>query len=853
MSSKWPRVSKQRPCPKCGKPDRCTIAPDGSAGRCFRNGETWRDGNAPRNRSAHVGAAHRPKSKPDSTDWKAAAERFAAAISPEQLTALADATGIHAAAWQGLSPGWATASELKAMRAGGAGWAENPPDGAYTFPERAGDGRIIGISLRAPDGRKGFPAGAKRGLIVPADLHKRQGSVLIVEGASDVAACKAVGLLAVGRPSNRGGSDDLAAMLDSMPALVLGENDGKPGGAWPGRDGAKAVAQRMAAAWSEPIRWALPPAESKDVRDWLKARVAAGLDTSSVDAMNAAGAEFLAAVEVAAKIAKPERRSQADALVDLAHSTYRLGMSIDREAFAVPVDGPAVAMMFRGGGSALRAALAKQYRAVTGKTPSASALADALTALEGMAQDSDPEPVALRLAAHDGGVVVDLGDKSGRAIVVNPGGWAVEAVSPVLFRRTALTLPLPEPSAATAAELAELRGLLNVDDDTWPLVVGYLVAAYMPDLPHPVVMLGGEQGTGKSTAARLLIGLIDPSAAPLRSEPRDAEQWAVAASGSWAVCIDNVSHITGWLSDAICKAVTGDGLVRRKLYTDSDLAVLSFRRCIMLTSIDAGALRGDLGDRLLLADLERIPESQRRTEAELHAAFGQAGPRLLGALLSAVSQTLAELPAVKLATMPRMADFARVLAAVDVACPELTGGRAFNLFAGQRNRIAGEVVEADPVAAAVVKVMETRDSWVGTAAELLAALPSGQHPPRGWPATARALAGRLKRVAPALRHVGIVHTPPAEADKSRTHRLEKGRIQPPQPPEPPKNGVSTAPAGIFDGRYAGGTESTTAQPPTDRPSENGVFGPDTVDSGRLGGMGGTNPVTSGDGRERGEL
>ena len=46
--------------------------------------------------------------------------------------------------------------------------------------------------------------------------------------------------------------------------------------------------------------------------------------------------------------------AQADALVDLARDRYRLGISTDGEAFAVPVDGPTVAMMFRGSGSALR-------------------------------------------------------------------------------------------------------------------------------------------------------------------------------------------------------------------------------------------------------------------------------------------------------------------------------------------------------------------------------------------------------------------------------------------------------------------------------------------------------------------
>jgi len=36
--------------------------------------------------------------------------------------------------------------------------------------------------------------------------------------------------------------------------------------------------------------------------------------------------------------------------------------------------------------------------------------------------------------------------------------------------------------------------------------------------PYPVLCLAGEQGTGKSTLARLVRSLIDPASAPLRSE-----------------------------------------------------------------------------------------------------------------------------------------------------------------------------------------------------------------------------------------------------------------------------------------------------------------------------------------------
>src|SRR5262249_33957254 len=159
-----------------------------------------------------------------------------------RLGELAVGLGVTTAALQSIAVGWATVDELRTMRASGAGWQENYPDGAYTIPERDGGGRLIGLSLRAADGRKGFPRGAKRGLMGSASLRERPDPVLVVEGASDVAACEALGIAAVGRPSNSGGSMDLGKLLDSREVLLVGENDAKPDGSWPGRDGAKRVA-----------------------------------------------------------------------------------------------------------------------------------------------------------------------------------------------------------------------------------------------------------------------------------------------------------------------------------------------------------------------------------------------------------------------------------------------------------------------------------------------------------------------------------------------------------------------------------------------------------------------------------
>ena len=130
---------------------------------------------------------------------------------------------------------------------------------------------------------------------------------------------------------------------------------------------------------------------------------------------------------------------------------------------------------------------------------------------------------------------------------------------------------------------------LNVATADRPLALAWEIAALIdPESPHPILSLFGEQGTGKSTGCRRLVSLIDPSPVPLRKPPRDPEGWVTAAQGSWVVALDNLSHVPDCLSDSLCRAATGDGDVRRALYTDSDLAVFAFRRCILLNGIDVG-------------------------------------------------------------------------------------------------------------------------------------------------------------------------------------------------------------------------------------------------------------------------
>lgn len=262
--------------------------------------------------------------------------------------------------------------------------------------------------------------------------------------------------------------------------------------------------------------------------------------------------------EAAEAEGRTDKPTIATVLVRMVEAEYDLLQSHEGEPYAAPREGPRTALSLRGRGS-LRRELAAAYFDETDRAANGSALADALSVLEGKALRTARDTVAVRLAALDGGVVLDLGDESARAVVARPGAWEVVERSPVLFRRSGLTAAMPEPQRG--GRLDDMRDLLNVGDEDWDLLVGYMVAAWVPDIPHPVLWLTGEQGVGKTSALRMLATLLDPSPAPTRTSPRDIQEWSVTARESLVICVDNVSSIPPWFSDAICRTATGDGLI----------------------------------------------------------------------------------------------------------------------------------------------------------------------------------------------------------------------------------------------------------------------------------------------------
>jgi hypothetical protein len=487
----------------------------------------------------------------------------------------------------------------------------------------------------------------------------------------------------------------------------------------------------------------------------VEAKELAWLDDAIVSAADEADAQAEAEVAADTGDAREERKSQATQLVELADNVelFHDPDGVGYARFAVDEHFEVAAVRNK----RFRTWLARTFYMAIGKAPSSQAMQDAIGVLEGKAVfEGATRTVHVRVAGQNGKIYIDLCNKAWQVVEVCLSGWQVLAESPVMFRRPKAMLPLKAP--VLGGSISELRKFVHMDDPDWVLFLGWLVAAFRPVGPYPVLDLQGEHGSGKSTACRMARALIDPNTAPLRSEPREPRDLMIAANNGWVIALDNLSGIQAWQSDCLCRLSTGGGFSTRMLYENDEEQIFDATRPSIINGIEEVATRADLLDRCLLLNLPRIEEHERRPEAELWQAFEEARPRILAALLSAVCIALRDLPNTQLPILPRMADFALWATAAE---PGLGFERGSFLAAYQANRNAGNEValESSPVGKAVIDLMAAVPEWKGTSTELLEQLESRADDKTkrldSWPKAARSLSGTMKRLAPNLRTAGV--------------------------------------------------------------------------------------------------
>ena len=361
-----------------------------------------------------------------------------------------------------------------------------------------------------------------------------------------------------------------------------------------------------------------------------------------------------------------------------------------------------------------------------------------------------------RAAWHEGVLYYEL--RPGKVVRVGPGGWTFEAKPPVLFRRYVNLKALPDPEAGGSLDvLDELVNLKSERDRR--LFKTYLVTVPLEHVGRPIFNASGAMGSGKTTVGRVVKRTWDPTAPEtVRFDPRDFLQKAMHA---YIVMLDNQNTIPEWAADTLCRLVSGEADSKRRLYTDDEDVIIELRRAVILNGINVPTDRGDVLDRSLVVELERIPDSERKTEEELWERFEAEHPKLLGALFDTLAKAIALKPSLKLSRRPRLADWGEYAAAVY----EVMGWGAETFLKDWDEVVKVQnqaTLDGSPVAQAIIKFMEDKDEYIATSSEMhsklkVVATQLGVDVDRdkAWPKSARWLWRRIKEVLPLLVAAGI--------------------------------------------------------------------------------------------------
>src|ERR1700733_13457418 len=227
--------------------------------------------------------------------------------------------------------------------------------------------------------------------------------------------------------------------------------------------------------------------------------------------------------------------------------------------------------------------------------PSSLGLRAVLRTLEARAQygDSPTQKVDHRVSFEGdpfspSKIFIDLANPAGEILEITSQSWTITGNLHQSFRHSLGTLALPNAQSPTAIPdpLRALTQLFHVTGHARTRVLLWLAAALRPTGPYPILVLRGPAASGKSTLARALRTLIDPSAAPVRLLPTRDRELHQSALNNWILVFDHVHRIPIKISEALCAISSGEAIeIEQPDYRDNALAEIA-RPIILIAPLD---------------------------------------------------------------------------------------------------------------------------------------------------------------------------------------------------------------------------------------------------------------------------
>jgi len=405
--------------------------------------------------------------------------------------------------------------------------------------------------------------------------------------------------------------------------------------------------------------------------------------------------------------------------------------------------------------------IAKGYRARHKTPPNSESINQAIIQMEAKCEDSRQVELFNRVGHYGGAIYYDLTTPDWRGVRITPNGWEIIYLPPI-FRRYGHQNEQVIP--VLGGDPKDILRFCNLNADDHCLFVVTTATYFISNIPHVIISQNGEQGSGKSYNSRAVKRLVDPSKAELISSPKDLEQAQMTADKHWVSAFDNLSRIIEWFSDFLCRGITGEGDMKRSLYTNDDEFIRSYRRCFILNGIGSLMWRPDLLDRSILFDIPILEDG--RSESQINEEWKSSLPGILGGFFTAISKAMNHVNRVTGHEKFRMADYVRW----GMVLADELGFSRQEFLSNYRDSIAykweSTAEESSLVKRLTTFVMNNGGEWIGSSTELLQSIKPEGVKDKTIPDTARWLSSELMRIAPVMRNVGI--------DVSRLPKREGG-------------------------------------------------------------------------------
>lgn len=198
-------------------------------------------------------------------------------------------------------------------------------------------------------------------------------------------------------------------------------------------------------------------------------------------------------------------------------------------------------------------------------------------------------------------------------------------------------------------------------DECRQLFRSWLLSLFFPErLPtRPIIAMIGEKGSGKSSSLRRVGHVLHGQEFNVIALPTDRKDFDAAVSNAHFVVFDNADSHVHWLAEALTIVATGGKAHRRALYTNNQLAQITYRAFVAITSRTPTFGRDDVADRLIVFMLNRIPFFT--PEQDLLDFVWDNRDALMSALIYELQDVLRAFTATKDQKFPstfRIADFA---------------------------------------------------------------------------------------------------------------------------------------------------------------------------------------------------